>query len=162
MRKSYGFTLIEVMITVVIVAILASVAIPSYTEYVKKARRTEARTTLLAVAAGMEKFLLANNTYPADIDTLVTGGGSFSGVGSVGLLESGGYYYSVDRNYRIARNSTDDPTRGWRLQATPASSAAQRDTDCYHYNLYQNGEWRVQNNSNAFLTGAAADACLPD
>ena len=48
MRTQQGFTLIELMITVVIVAILSAIAIPAYSEYVVRARITEAAPTTSA------------------------------------------------------------------------------------------------------------------
>ena len=162
MYRVKGFTLIELMVTIVIVAILASVAIPSYSEYVRKARRTEATTALMGVAAAMEKFLLANNTYPPSMDVLVNGYGTLTGVGGHGLTEVGGNFYTENRHYRVTR-TTDDPARGWRLQAIPSSAATQQDKECYFFNIYQNGEIRVQKHEgNAFLSGDAARACLPN
>ena len=61
-----GFTLIELMITVVIVAVLASIALPSYTGYVARARRADARTQLLQVAQFMQRFYAANDSYQQD------------------------------------------------------------------------------------------------
>ena len=61
--KSAGMTLIELMIVVAIVALLASIAVPSYRQYVLRANRTEATTALLQLAAAQEKFYLQNNTY---------------------------------------------------------------------------------------------------
>lgn len=161
-NQSRGFTLMEVMIAMVIVAILAAVAIPNYTQSVRKARRTEATTTLLSVSAAMENFLLRNNTYPATVAILVNGdtGSGLAAVGGHGLVATAGQYVSTGGNYRFTR-ATDDPTRGWRLQAIPYSARAQQETDCYFFNIYQNGEMRVQNSSNAFLSGAAEQSCLP-
>ncbi len=59
-----GFTLIEVMIVVAIVAILAAVALPSYNEYIRRGHRTEARTGLLQAAQWMERAATATGTYP--------------------------------------------------------------------------------------------------
>ena len=61
-----GFTLIELMITVVIVAVLASIALPSYTGYVARARRADARTQLLQVAQFMQRFYAANDSFAKD------------------------------------------------------------------------------------------------
>jgi type IV pilus assembly protein PilE len=53
-----GFTLIELMITVALVAILTAVALPSYQSHVRKSRRAEAQAFLLSVAARQQQFLL--------------------------------------------------------------------------------------------------------
>ncbi|HET9108841.1 MAG TPA: prepilin-type N-terminal cleavage/methylation domain-containing protein, partial [Steroidobacteraceae bacterium] len=45
--RADGFTLIELMIAVVVVAILMAIAVPSYESYVEKSRRTDAKTALL-------------------------------------------------------------------------------------------------------------------
>lgn len=58
-----GFTLIELMITVAIVAILASIALPSYQEYVTRARITEATSTLADLRIRMEQYYQDNRTY---------------------------------------------------------------------------------------------------
>lgn len=62
-RKFKGFTLIELMIAVGIVAILASVALPSYTSYIARAKRADARTQLVQVAQFMQRFYTANDQY---------------------------------------------------------------------------------------------------
>lgn len=59
----HGFTLIEVMIVVAIVAILASVAVPSYLESVRRGNRAEAAATMLKNANWMEQQFTVNNTY---------------------------------------------------------------------------------------------------
>lgn len=59
-----GFTLVELMITVAIVAILAAVAYPSYTTYVRDSRRADCKGVLLAYANALERSFSINNTYP--------------------------------------------------------------------------------------------------
>lgn len=63
MRRHSGFTLIEVMIAVVIIGILASIAYPAYTDYIRRGKIAEALSTLAGTRARMEQFFLDNRTY---------------------------------------------------------------------------------------------------
>jgi len=89
-NKARGFTLIELMIVIVIVAVLAAIAIPSYRQYVLRTHRAEAKRTLLDVATAQEKFYLQNNTYadPSALGTAPPGG-----LGIANTTEHG--YYGV-------------------------------------------------------------------
>ncbi len=72
-QKQNGFTLIELMITVAIVAILAGVAYPSYTSYIKKGVRRAAQAQMLDIANRQQQYLLSNRSYAA-YSTLTTNG----------------------------------------------------------------------------------------
>jgi type IV pilus assembly protein PilE len=61
-----GFTLIELMIVVVVVAILSSIAIPSYREYVRRSDRADAKTALLQNAQFLERNRTMSNRYDLD------------------------------------------------------------------------------------------------
>ncbi len=58
-----GFSLIELMIVVAIIGILASIAYPSYDEYVKRGNRTEGQAFISDAAARQERYYSQNNSY---------------------------------------------------------------------------------------------------
>jgi type IV pilus assembly protein PilE len=61
--KKNGFTLIELMIVVAIIAILAAIAYPSYQDSVRKTKRAVAQADLMELASFMERFFTENNRY---------------------------------------------------------------------------------------------------
>jgi len=77
-NSSSGFTLIELMIAVAIVGILASIAYPSYTEFVKKANRADAQAALVSLASALELWKLNNNGVYKDSTTTPTAASIFS------------------------------------------------------------------------------------
>jgi type IV pilus assembly protein PilE len=108
-RKTGGFTLIELMITVAIVAILAAVALPSYRQYVIRSKRSAAQAQMMDIANRQQQFLLANRGY-ADKTALTASGYA---------LPSD---VSVDYGYDIALSTTAVP--GFTLTLTPQGGQA--------------------------------------
>lgn len=73
-RNLAGFTLVELMIAVAILAIIAAVALPLYNQYSQRTYRTEAQSDLLECAQAMERFAAQNFSYDgvddADLDAM--------------------------------------------------------------------------------------------
>ena len=66
--RQLGFTLIEVIVAMACVAVLVTVAWPSYQSLVERSRRAQARTALLQAAHWLERAASANGSYPASTD----------------------------------------------------------------------------------------------
>lgn len=72
-RPQRGFTLIELMIAVAVIAILASIALPSYRGYVERATRTDAHAGLNEVASVLERCYTVHNSYNSSNCSLSNG-----------------------------------------------------------------------------------------
>ena len=122
-----GFTLMELMITVVIVGILAAIAYPSYTNYVTQARRSDATINLTRIAALQEKFFTQCGVYANNlIETPVACGPNppnppralITGLAAGGVTRDG--YYTL--TFVVVANDG-----GYTLRATPAGTQATAD-----------------------------------
>ena len=69
-RRQRGVTLMELMVTLVVIALLASIALPTYNTFVERSRRSEAREALADLAARQEQFFLDNKTYATSVGNL--------------------------------------------------------------------------------------------
>ncbi len=109
-KPSRGFTLIEVMITVAIVAILAAISYPSYTQYVIRANRSAAQAQMLDIANRQQQFLLANRAYATKTE-----------------LESSGYALTseLDSKYTFAIDVGTGTVPSYVITFTPMSTGPQ-------------------------------------
>ncbi len=130
--RSAGFTLIELMVTVLIVAILAAIAIPGYTNQMRKSRRTEAKTALLELAAREERYFATNSAY-----TNVVGNLGYSGAWPVTV---GGGFYQI--------NVTAASATAFTATATPINGQAS-DSICGTYTLDNTGTQTVSGTGGA-------------
>lgn len=88
LRRQCGYTLTELMITVLIVAVLASVALPSYLEQTRKTRRSDAQAALMQAAQALERCYTLYNAYDSDNCPALSDGALAAGYTS----SEGGYY----------------------------------------------------------------------
>ncbi len=118
----------ELLVTVVILAILSAIAMPAYWQYVVKGRRTTATSTLQDIAAREESYFFSNNAYTTTSSAL--------GVSST----AGAPFYSVT----VASASSTAFT----VTATPIGTQA-KDTTCTQISINQAGQQMAQPAGNA-------------
>lgn len=129
MKKVNGFSLVELMIVLVIVAILAGLAIPAYSNYVYQARRSDAKVALTQAATKQERYFMRNNRYSGDVDDI---GGNGSNV----FNSSEGYYAITS----VVTGCDDGDGTCFTLTATAISTESQwRDTDCRSFSITDSG-----------------------
>jgi type IV pilus assembly protein PilE len=125
-----GFSLIELMVVVVIIAILASIAVPAYNNSVRKSRRTEAKTAIMDLAAREERYFATQNMYTSNASSLAYGSGTWP--------ISTGNYYVISSVVSSAPTATTPGT--YVLQVTPAAGSPQlNDKSCQTFQVDQTG-----------------------
>jgi type IV pilus assembly protein PilE len=129
-RRSGGVTLIELMITVAIVAIIAAIAIPSYSNYVLRSHRVEAKSALLSIAAMQERFYSTQNIYASFPNQL-----GYTGAGWP--INVGNNYYQIDMPAPPTAATTTTPAT-YTLRATPINGQVS-DAACTAFTLDQSG-----------------------
>jgi type IV pilus assembly protein PilE len=90
-----GFSLIELMIVVAIVAILAAVAVPAYFNHILRSRQADAYHNLLDIKAAQEMFLSMENSYAGPYSTLPAAGDTFTRLLSFDYADSQYYAYRI-------------------------------------------------------------------
>ena len=141
--RARGFTLIELMITVVIAAILMSIAFPLYLHQIRESRRTDARSALSDLASREERYYAINNTYTTSATNL----GYTSWPQTVGS----GYYQIAQPSVTAA---TASAPASFSLTATPVAGKGQdQDSDCTSFTVTSTGVQSATGNSSASCWG---------
>lgn len=113
-----GFTLIEILVAVTILAIIAAIALPIYQDKIYKGRRADAKTALADLGNRMERYYAQNNTYATA--TIA------SGVSTTDVLASAA---SAGTTYTLSIVSAGTTATTWTIQAAP-TGAQSSDTLC--------------------------------
>lgn len=140
-NKLFGFTLIEVMIAVAVLAILSALAYPSYLQYVNKGRRSDAKAALLQIQLAEEKWRANNTSYTTALSSL---GFTATVVGGVNV------FYSPDQFYTLSASGASATA----YTATATHTGVQTsDTDCKTLSINQDGDQTSTNSSDAASSG---------
>lgn len=129
MPKKNGFHLIEILISFAIIAIIATLSFPLYSEYIVQERRMEAVSLLSKLAVAMEQYQLENNSYKnATLEKLH-------------LSE-----FIAKDNYQIIIQSANDDD--YLLIAKPLNHQDAKETRCRSLTLRANGEKGITGDGN--------------
>jgi type IV pilus assembly protein PilE len=129
-----GFTLVELMVVIVIVAILMMIAVPSYMSQQRQARRTEAKTFLLDLASREERYMSTNGVYTAAANSL-----GYAGVFPQNTADN---FYTISAPVVVAAVAPTQLAAGspatFALTATAIGTQA-KDTSCLVFTLTSAG-----------------------
>jgi type IV pilus assembly protein PilE len=125
-KKTAGFTLIELMIVLAVLSIIVAIGYPSYQEHIKKSRRAEGMGQLLTLADRMERAYSDTGTYPTNVSEIYTA-----------TTDSGLYTLSI-----VSANNVS-----FTISAAPTSVKNQDDDKCKTFTLTSLGDQSVTDNS---------------
>lgn len=150
-RRSAGFTLLELMTTVMVFGILAVIAYASYTSQIVKAQRSVAKSALLDAATRQEQYFFSNRAYTAAITNLGYAGAYF---GKDGVPSAS----STDAIYELSAVINDTTACGgapcFKLTATPVTGSLQAGDKCGNFTITSTNNRDVVNSN-----GASASDC---
>ncbi len=121
-----GFTLLELLTTIVIIAILAAIAYPSYINQIMQSQRTSAKTALLDLSSREAQYYSTNNAYNYTLSQLGYSGSGDS-TGSIAIPGTTSHYYDLTV-------SAEANGGGFIGQAAPVGTQANDSCGTYYIN----------------------------
>jgi type IV pilus assembly protein PilE len=133
-----GFTLVELMVVVAIIAVLAAIALPTYTSYITKSRRAAAKGCLSEYANYMERYYTTNLRYDKSSDATPVANPVTTSPATLVLDCASAQQTGANYNYDFP--STSLSASIYTARAIPAGAQATRDTLCGTLTLNQAGK----------------------
>ncbi len=162
-QRARGVTLTELLIVLAVVALLAAIAIPSYSAYVVRGKRAEAKTALLQAAQYMERIYSQSGCYSfTDANSCALGAATPPGLAAT-VPTTTATDYAV--TFSVAPTAAVPPGQGFTLAATPCGAGAActsgstfTDADCGVLTLDNAGTKGALGMTTATATGTALAA----
>lgn len=127
-RRANGYTIMELMLTIAVIAILATVAVPSYQQYILRIKNAKAATDLAAIVALIETYRVGNNNaIPATLATTEDPWGNayvyapFSGIRGVGAKRKDRNLVPINSEYDLYSKGADGKS------VSPLTASVSRD-----------------------------------
>lgn len=132
MRKQGGFSLVEMMVAMLLIAVLLGLAVPGYRQYVMNSHRQAAHSFMLVLAESQERFFTENKTYASGLTDLGYASDTVS-------IDNSGQVVASGSSAAIYTISFVNPlTASYSTQAVPVNGQAD-DTDCGTLTLASDG-----------------------
>ena len=155
-----GFTLVEMMIVVVVLTLLAAIAIPTYSNQIRKSRRSEAKTALLDLAGREERYMATNGTYTSSAANL--GYSTFTSIGSgyYSLAVTAGANGAGALTATAPTATTAGTPAAYTLTATAQSQGGQtKDTNCLAFQVNSLGQQTSYNSTSTYTSATLTTGC---
>lgn len=148
LRSQQGFTLIELMVVLLIVAIIAAFAYPSYISSVQKSRRTDAITSLNEIMHLQEEYFIRNRSYAKDLTQLGY---------SANTIDSANKDYAITMTVEPSACSGNNTQtcEAFEISAQPKSTSTQaKDDTCQVMSINSRGLKKSQNKEDETSTAS--------
>jgi type IV pilus assembly protein PilE len=142
-RLPAGYTLIELAVVIAIAAILAAIAVPAYSSYVRQGRRTDAKSAILDLASLEERYFSTSNSYTNVAANL--GYPATASFASPGVTVGSGYYQVTIPTVTAATTAVP---ASYTITATAILDQL-KDTSCYSFTVTSTGVRSALNSSGA-------------